>query len=372
MKNIAIRLATILIFLTLFSCSNDDGPKNDPILENKTPVSNAGPDQKVVIGGTVNLNASDSSDPDGNELTFKWMLKTKPLGSIAEITGSTAKQAYFDLDKAGIYEVELTVSDGEKKTSDVVTVTNKTPIINTIDGFSDFSNFSAGDLVQRGGELDISGAYFSQDVSEIKVTLNGQECELELGTDGVNITIPEDAHGGSLVLTVGEEQAVHPATVYLATTPITEFSRSEILDEVTPSGPTIYEIGCIVKPKRNGKFLGFRTTYANEMRYTIWDVATGTVLVDATGDPNDVKILPAPVNVQADMEYLITVNTNLHKTLSNSSQTIIFPADIFGEVEVTGYGYHQGVDQIFPNFIVRENYAMPFLADVYFVADLED
>lgn len=372
MKNLALRIATTVMMITLFSCSKDDGPKNDPPPVNQAPVANAGPDQKVEIGSTVNLNGIDSNDSDGNELTYKWTIKSKPTGSIAEISGSTAEQANFDLDKAGNYVVELTVSDGEKEAKDEITVSNKTPIINSIDGFSDFSNFEAGDLVRRGSELEISGAFFSPDVSEMRVTLNGRECELVFRLDGIHATIPEDAQGGSLVLWVGEEKAVHPSKVFITTTPITEFSESELLDEETQAGPTKYEIGCIVKPKKNGKFLGFRTTYGAEMRYTIWDVATGTIIADATGGPSEVRAFTIPLAVQADVEYLITVNTNRHRIYSNSSQSTIFPADIFGEIEVSGYGYHLGEDQLFPNTIVRENYAMPYLADVYFVADIEN
>lgn len=79
---------------------------------NGAPVANAGPDQSVSVGATVNLNGSSSSDPEIDPLQFGWTLLTRPSGSAATLSSSTSATPRFTADAAGTYEITLTVSDG--------------------------------------------------------------------------------------------------------------------------------------------------------------------------------------------------------------------------------------------------------------------
>ena len=53
---------------------------------NTPPIADAGPDQTALIGDTVELDGSGSTDADGDELTFAWSLTLVPAGSGAAIT----------------------------------------------------------------------------------------------------------------------------------------------------------------------------------------------------------------------------------------------------------------------------------------------
>lgn len=80
---------------------------------NLAPVANAGPDQTVYVGDTVTLDGSKSSDADGNSLTFRWALTSRPNGSAATLSNATAVNPTFAVDRPGTYVAQLIVNDGK-------------------------------------------------------------------------------------------------------------------------------------------------------------------------------------------------------------------------------------------------------------------
>lgn len=86
----------------------DDHYFGDPA--NLPPTANAGPDQSVTTGATVQLSGS-GSDPEGAVLTFAWSL-AKPANSTAILSSTTAANPTFVADIEGTYTATLTVSDG--------------------------------------------------------------------------------------------------------------------------------------------------------------------------------------------------------------------------------------------------------------------
>jgi RHS repeat-associated protein len=80
--------------------------------ENSPPVANAGPDQKIVAGVTVQLNGSGSTDVDGNALTYSWSLASTPQGSTAKLSNPSAITPTFVADLNGVYVAQLIVNDG--------------------------------------------------------------------------------------------------------------------------------------------------------------------------------------------------------------------------------------------------------------------
>jgi hypothetical protein len=76
------------------------------------PAAAAGPDQSVPVGATVALDGGESTGNGGDALTYSWTLTASPVGSTAGLTGSAASSASFVPDLAGLYQVELVVSNG--------------------------------------------------------------------------------------------------------------------------------------------------------------------------------------------------------------------------------------------------------------------
>lgn len=78
---------------------------------NTPPVADAGPDQTVTVGSTAQLDGSNSSDPDDDPLTYRWLFISIPAGSNASLSDPSIPKPSFVADLAGNYILELAVSD---------------------------------------------------------------------------------------------------------------------------------------------------------------------------------------------------------------------------------------------------------------------
>lgn len=96
-------------------------------ISNTAPIADAGADVDTIIGESVALDGSGSSDPDGDPIAFGWALVSQPEGSAASLTGEATESPSLVPDRPGTYEVELVVDDGscgsEPDTVNVVTLT---------------------------------------------------------------------------------------------------------------------------------------------------------------------------------------------------------------------------------------------------------
>ncbi len=121
----------------VFELTVDDGSLSDSdtvtveMLPNGIPMADAGNDQNVSPGTVVTLDGRNSSDPNGDPLTFAWLLVNVPVGSTAVLDDPAASQPAFTADLPGVYTVELVVSDPWNDSAPdtvVVTATNGIPV----------------------------------------------------------------------------------------------------------------------------------------------------------------------------------------------------------------------------------------------------
>ena len=80
--------------------------------DNRPPEANAGLNQTVIPNTTVQLDGSVSLDPDGDPLSYTWVLDG-PQSSNATLSDPTIAQPTFVADVEGTYVLTLTVHDGE-------------------------------------------------------------------------------------------------------------------------------------------------------------------------------------------------------------------------------------------------------------------
>src|SRR6185295_14867070 len=100
---------------------------------NTPPVADAGPAQTVPVGTLAQLDGSNSTDADGDRLTYRWSFVSIPIGSAATLSDPTVVRPTFHVDLPGRYVMQLVVNDG-RADSDPAMVTvsteNSRPIAN--------------------------------------------------------------------------------------------------------------------------------------------------------------------------------------------------------------------------------------------------
>jgi hypothetical protein len=105
---------------------------------NVAPVANAGPAQTVLIGSTVSLTGAASSDANADRLTYKWILTTKPTGSTASLSSSSAVSPTFKADVEGVFVASLIVNDGKVDSTTSTVPISSVLMISGLTGLSGF------------------------------------------------------------------------------------------------------------------------------------------------------------------------------------------------------------------------------------------
>ena len=187
---------------------------------NSPPVANAGPNQTVAVGSTVTLNGSNSSDVDGDSLSYFWTLASQPSGSSVVVLSYRSVLPTFVADQPGTYVVQLVVNDG-KVDSAPSTVTIKTTTVDT----APVANAGANQLVSVGALVQLNGAA-STDVDGDALTYRwslitkpANSTATLSNANGVNPTFSADLSGtyvAQLIVNDGKIDS-SPATVAVTT-----------------------------------------------------------------------------------------------------------------------------------------------------------
>ena len=116
---------------------------------NRPPVAEAGGDQEVLKGQRVVLDGRQSSDPDGDQISWQWQMVTRPVDSKAALRRPDRARTWFKADRPGQYEIQLVVTDrwGMASKPDTVRITvpdNRPPKASIGDVIS---QISAGDTI---------------------------------------------------------------------------------------------------------------------------------------------------------------------------------------------------------------------------------
>jgi hypothetical protein len=100
---------------------------------NTAPIAEAGLDQPItLIGITVQLDGTQSYDPDGDPISYEWTFASKPPGSNTTLTNANTATPTFLADVYGTYLVRLIVSDPWIQGGDITNVSfaNVQPVAN--------------------------------------------------------------------------------------------------------------------------------------------------------------------------------------------------------------------------------------------------
>jgi RHS repeat-associated protein len=187
--------------------------------DNSIPIANAGPDQTVAVGSTVELDGSASFDPDGAQLFYAWALTTVPSGSAATLSDPAIAKPTFIADKPGTYVAQLMVGDGllvsAPDTVQIITA-NRSPIAQDDDAATTLNvpvvvNVLANDSDPDGDPLTVTAV---TQPANGKAVVNGNNTITYtpaanfFGSDIFTYTI-SDGRGGNAGATV--RVAINPA-----------------------------------------------------------------------------------------------------------------------------------------------------------------
>ncbi|MGH1421947.1 MAG: PKD domain-containing protein [Hyphomonas sp.] len=147
------RIFLSVLMLGVISCGGGGGtasppPASPPPAVNESPTADAGPDLDMQVSPTGSeLDASQSSDPEGSSLDFTWTIVEQPDQADATIEDPNAAKTKLISDVPGAYLIELLVDDGNGGQSvDVIelTLSNDAPIV-VVDDVAE--NLAIGEVV---------------------------------------------------------------------------------------------------------------------------------------------------------------------------------------------------------------------------------
>lgn len=222
------------------------------IIEGKSaaPIVSIDTDSEVVVGESIVFDASDTTDPEGQQMSFAWN-----FGDGEDDTGDVVEHAF---DKEGIYTVILQVTNknGDKAEKRVIiTVKNKSDFV---------GGYYEDDDLGKVGISEILPNPEGSDTTEFIELFNPTGNDIDLS--GIKI---DDEEGGSRAYTI-PDNIIIPAGAYLV------FGRQDTklaLNNTSDSVRLLYPDGTILKEVRFDEVLEGASYIQDENDNWLWTSA---------------------------------------------------------------------------------------------------
>ncbi|MDQ3909244.1 MAG: PKD domain-containing protein, partial [Thermoproteota archaeon] len=160
-NNLDIQEHTFTVKGTKSNAASDSSTSSSTTLKvnrppNQSPTADAGSDQTVSEGDTAHLDGSESTDPDGDTLTYAW---TQTAGTAATLSDASSKTPSFTAPDVGAngdtLTFELKVTDNDAATAtDAVNVKVNNVVVNQ----APTANAGSDQTVNEGDTIHLDGS----------------------------------------------------------------------------------------------------------------------------------------------------------------------------------------------------------------------
>ena len=252
---------------------------------NSRPVADPGNDYAMLLGETIQLDGSSSSDADGQDLNFSWSIISRPDGSAAALSDTQSATPSFEPDLIGFYVFQLMVSDGDLD-SEPVTVTLQ---VNAVEPLAITLNEPSTNIYTNEPALNLRGA-LNRDAS---LTINNESVVLE---SDFTFVYPAVLIEGINFFTLKAVDITNNQTT---------MSRYVVLDTIVPEDPVV-DLITIDGPDENGLVI---INGQNQSVESVSEVVLKNLDTDeeATVSANEEGAFRLQINVNPEHDYGIFV-----------------------------------------------------------------